>query len=174
MSRPAPSGSHGLGFSLVEMLVVLLVAAGLSVGVGALYRIVAEALQRHEEVTEIGDALVSLHALSTALDHVPSLDALSVPTTGEVSLLPSSTDAVPAVTLGLSDKTLTWAGLIDRDDGTLALTSFDRVRFRYLVGRDALQWRDEPLTPIRALRLDLERGSRHWETMLWMAPGDGS
>lgn len=174
MSRTARPGSGELGFSLIEMLVVLLVAAGLSVGVGALYRLVAEALQRREEVTQIGDALVSLRAISTALDHEPGLAVLAVPTMGTVSLLPSSTATIPAVTLSLFDRTLTWAGLMDRDDGTLALASFDKVRFRYLVGQNAPQWRDEPLPPIRALRLDLEHGSRHWETMLWMAPGDGS
>jgi prepilin-type N-terminal cleavage/methylation domain-containing protein len=174
MPRPAPSAPDDRGFSLIEMLVVLLVAAGLSVGVGALYRIVAEALQRRGEVVAISEALVSLHAISTALDHEPSLVTLSVPKPGHVSLLQSSTGTAGQVTLSLVDGTLAWAGLTDRDNGKLALTGFDTVHFRYLVGQDALQWRNEPLPPIRALRLDLERGIRHWETMLWMAPGGGS
>lgn len=173
MMRPASLRSGDRGFSLIEMLVVLLVAAGLSVGVGALYRIVAEALHRREEVTRIGDILLNLHAIAASLDHEPGLLRLTVPEPGRVSLVPGSTGAPGPVTLSLVDMRLTWAGLPDRDDGALILTSFDIARRRYLVGQDALQWRDEPLPPVRALRLDLERGGRHWETMLWMAPGDG-
>lgn len=174
MSRPAAPKPDDLGFSLIEMLVVLLIAAGLSLGVGALYRIVAEALDRRAELTAVGDALIGLHAIAGELDQMPDLDTAGIQNSGPLSIELASRSTAVAVTLGLADKSLIWTGLPYRDDGKLSLNQFDSMRFRYLVGRDALEWRDEPLPPIRAIRLDLQRDSRHWETMLWMAPGDGS
>ena len=164
------TGTGNLGFSLVEVLVVLLVAGAISTGIGALYHMVAEAMDRRQELVAISDTLLRLHGLAEALDHEPDLDQLEVDATGTVALSALSDPQGERVWMELRDEALTTRGLPGMRDSSLSLAGFDTHALTFLSGRGQLEWRSEPLDPVVAARLDLGRGGRRWEVMLWMAP----
>lgn len=158
------------GFSLVEVLVVLLVAGAISTGIGALYRLTAEAMDRRQELVAIGDTLLRLHGLAEALDDEPELDHLAVTWNGSITLSALTDPQRDAVSMALQDRALITKGLPGRPDSSLSLARFDTQTMTFLSGRGRLEWRTETPDPVFAARLDLGRGGRRWEVMLWMAP----
>lgn len=159
-----------LGFSLIEVLVVLLVAGAISTGIGALYHMVAAAIDRRQELVAIGDALLQLHGLAEALDHEPDLDHLQVDAAGTMALSALSDPQGERVVMALQGQALITTGLSGMRDSGLSLSRFDTRALTFLSGRGQLEWRSDSLDPVVAVRLDLGSGGRRWEVMLWMAP----
>lgn len=162
------TGTHAdSGFSMVEMLVALAIAALLAIASGSLIALGAGTKERVEDVAQIEAALVSLNSIA-ALAASELHDRIEVADADGFSL---SGEGQP-LRFDLKAKLL---GLRDGDaQNQVDLAAFDTARFEYLVDEpQGGRWLDGRSTSQRELvgaRLTLRHGSRTWRPLVWARP----
>ncbi len=170
----APFSSADAGFSLLELLVALAIAALVAMVIGGLFVVTATLRGRVAETARIEAALVDLQGLTQVMSSDLGLHLERASPAG-FDLAPATADAA-ATTVGfrligaaassvaqLTRKTLVAAA---------SLSTFEDVGLEYLVSKPAggADWERQPdstVAPVGA-RLLLKLHDRVWRPLLWI------
>ena len=170
----AEPGDRAAGFSLVEVLVAIAIAAGLIVGLGALLTNVGELGSRAEENNRILEALVEINAFRAFVSTPAPAIAVQASTSGFV-IAPDPGEQQPVQSAEISvagantEAELHYA----RGDASAAvdLSAFESISIEYLsVSAQTFAWQQALLadSEVQAARLVLRRGARIWRPLIWM------
>ncbi|MEQ1901887.1 MAG: type II secretion system protein [Devosia sp.] len=180
----SPAAGGEAGFSLVEVMITLVMAAMLAIAVGGLISFAVTLRDRSERSEKTISAILEVEALrNAALEAAGPAKGITIgspETTGYVLVAPDSRRHLPMriaiereaagtpLTIGLS-----FADAAEDATTSVDLALFDDAFIDYLTGTgDDLAWRPadsvsgEPI----AARLSVIQGKRRWTIPLWVVP----
>lgn len=167
-------GDHATGFSLVEVLVAIAIAAGLIVGLGALLTNVGELGSRAEENNRILEALIEINAFRTFVS-TPAPVTLTQASTSGFVIAPDPAEQQPVQSTEISVASATAEAKLHytRGDASAAvdLSAFESISIEYLsVSAQTFAWQQALLADsgVQAARLVLRRAGRTWRPLIWM------